>query len=578
MGSLGLAWCIAERLRNQREPAREKSISIRCRDVAMVVGGCVEISFPGPPAFVVLIVAPSRAILMGGLDHGGPATNLLLAESRTGPPSHGFCNMWAFEQPAAAAKIPLSPIRLECRDASALLAVMEVNALKAALAASPDNVPLLLLVAKAHEDRFELDEARACLDRVVALQPDHGEALVGISRLLDLAGESSEAMVRLEALCGKQPMLAPAWLLRGRIALDEGDARAAWEFYDRAVDIDRSVADDDLLAAITHAGGGRKRSAITSMGPDEIEEGFPLGRMDAVTAHDLNLEFRLKADIRFSDVGGMEKVKNDIRMKIIHPLRNPELFEVYGKKAGGGVLMYGPPGCGKTLLARATAGEIEASFFSVGLHQVLDMYLGESEAKLHKIFELARKAAPAVLFFDEIDALAADRRDLRQSAGRSLINQFLAELDGAQADNEGLLILGATNAPWHVDGAFLRPGRFDRLFFVPPPDAEARREIAEIHARGKPLTGFRPEDLAKRTEGFSGADMRAVFDQATEQALGEAMRKGEVVPVSGKMLAKAAKEVKPSTRKWFESAKNYALYANQSGLYDDVLSYLGLKK
>jgi SpoVK/Ycf46/Vps4 family AAA+-type ATPase len=274
----------------------------------------------------------------------------------------------------------------------------------------------------------------------------------------------------------------------------------------------------------------------------------------------------------------MEKVKEDIRMKIIHPLKNPELFAAYGKKLGGGVLLYGPPGCGKTLLARATAGEINASFFSIGLHHVLDMYIGESEQKLHKIFELARKAAPAVLFFDEIDALAADRRDMRQSAGRGLINQFLEELDGSRTSNDGVLILGATNAPWHVDGAFMRPGRFDRLVFVPPPDAPAREDIARIHGRGKPLVDFDPALLAKKSEGFSGADLKAVFERATEAALTEAMRKGAMVPVSGKMLFQACKEVKPSTRKWFESAKNYAIYANQSGFYDDVLTYLGLKK
>ncbi len=458
---------------------------------------------------------------------------------------------------------------------------MDIDALKAALAASPDNVPLLLLIAKTLEDRFELAEAQTYYKRTLATDPTNAAALLGMARLLDFSGESSQAMVRLESLCTSQPNYAPAWLLRARIALEEGDAKSAREFHDRAAAIDPSIADEELLGQILNAGGGTRKIAMTSQGwkeEEEENESDQFEGMDAVAARELDLEFRLKADIKFDDVGGMDKVKDDIRMKIIHPLKNPELFAAYGKKAGGGVLLYGPPGCGKTLLARATAGEINASFFSVGLHQVLDMYIGQSEQLLHQIFELARKAAPSVLFFDEIDALAADRRDMRHSAGRGLINQFLAELDGAQAANDGVLVLGATNGPWHVDGAFLRPGRFDRLVFVPPPDTPARAEIAKIHGRGKPLANFDPEELAKKTEGFSGADLRAVFDVATEQALSEAMKRGSMVPMTGKSLIQAAKDVKPSTRKWFESAKNHALYANQSGFYDDVLVYLGLKK
>lgn len=459
---------------------------------------------------------------------------------------------------------------------------MDIDALKAALAASPDNVPLLLLIAKTLEDRFELAEAQTYYKRTLATDPNNAAALLGIARLLDFSGESSQAMVRLESLCASQPNYAPAWLLRARIALEEGDPKAAREYHDRAAAIDPSIADEELLGQILNAGGGTRKIAMTNAGwkeEEDEENGSDLFEgMDAVAARELDLEFRLKADIKFDDVGGMDKVKDDIRMKIIHPLKNPELFAAYGKKAGGGVLLYGPPGCGKTMLARATAGEINASFFSVGLHQVLDMYIGQSEQRLHQIFELARKAAPSVLFFDEIDALAADRRDMRHSAGRGLINQFLAELDGAQAANDGVLVLGATNGPWHVDGAFLRPGRFDRLVFVPPPDTPARTEIAKIHGRGKPLANFDPEELAKKTDGFSGADLRAVFDVATEQALAEAMKRGSMVPMTGKSLIQAAKDVKPSTRKWFESAKNHALYANQSGFYDDVLVYLGLKK
>ena len=458
---------------------------------------------------------------------------------------------------------------------------MDLDALRTALAASPENVPLLLMVARLEEDLFGMAEARSMFDRVLAIEPRNREALLGIARLLDFMGKSSEAVVRLEDFCAKDPDYAAAWLLRARISLDEKDADRARQFYDKAVALDRSQADDELLAQILKS-GGTKRGVMTSTGEihdvDDDDEDPSFEGLDAVAARDLGIDFRLRTDLKFSDVGGMEQVKDDIRMKIIHPLKNPDLFAAYGKKAGGGVLLYGPPGCGKTLMAQATAGEIDATFLAVGLHQILDMYIGESEQKLHRIFELARRSKPAVLFFDETDALAADRRDMRQSAGRTLINQFLSELDGAQAQNDDLLVLGATNAPWQLDGAFLRPGRFDRIIFVPPPDRGAREEIAKIHAKGKPLTDFDPADIAKRTEGFSGADLKAVFDQATEVALTEAMRKGSMVPVTGKMLIKAAKDVKPSTRKWFESAKNHALYANQSGFYDDILTYLGLKK
>lgn len=457
---------------------------------------------------------------------------------------------------------------------------MDLDALRHALAASPDNVPLLLMVAKLEEEMFGLREARSIFDRVLALDPQNQEALLGIARLLDFSGNASEAMVRLEDLCTRAPGFAAAWLLRSRISLDEGEAGRARQYYDKAVELDRSQADDALLAEILKT-GGPKRGVMTSTGEIhnfEDDDDTPFEGLDAAAAHDLGIDFRVKADLKFADVGGMESVKDDIRMKIIHPLKNPDLFAAYGKKAGGGVLLYGPPGCGKTLMAQATAGEIDATFLAVGLHQILDMYIGESEQKLHKIFELARKSRPAVLFFDETDALAADRRDMRQSAGRTLINQFLSELDGAQAQNDDLLVLGATNAPWQLDGAFLRPGRFDRIIFVPPPDRAAREEIARIHAKGKPLSDFDPADIAKRTEGFSGADLKSVFDQATEAALTEAMKKGSMVPVTGKMLVQAAKNVKPSTKKWFESAKNHALYANQSGFYDDILTYLGLKK
>ncbi len=202
------------------------------------------------------------------------------------------------------------------------------------------------------------------------------------------------------------------------------------------------------------------------------------------------------------------------------------------------------------------------------------MYIGQSEQRLHAVFEQARANAPCVLFFDEVDALGASRSDMRHSAGRHLINQFLAELDGVHASNEGVLVLGATNAPWHLDPAFRRPGRFDRIIFVPPPDEPGRAAILRVLLRGKPVEDIDHEAIAKRTRGFSGADLKAVIDQAVEEKLREAMRSGRPAPLTARDLQAQVKQRKPSTAEWFATARNYALFANQGGAYDDVLRYL----
>jgi SpoVK/Ycf46/Vps4 family AAA+-type ATPase len=255
-------------------------------------------------------------------------------------------------------------------------------------------------------------------------------------------------------------------------------------------------------------------------------------------------------------------------------LQHPDLYKAYGKAIGGGILMYGPPGCGKTQLARATAGEAKAGFISVGLHEVLDMYLGQSERNLHAIFEQARAQAPCVLFFDEVDALGASRTEMRHSGGRQVINQFLAEFDGVQASNEGVLVLAATNAPWHLDAAFRRPGRFDQVLFVPPPDAAARAAILRVLLRGKPVENVDVEAIARKTDQFSGADLKGLVDRAIEGKLAQALKEGRPTPLVQQDLLEAARQLKPTTREWFAAARNYALFANQGGAYDDVLKYL----
>lgn len=462
----------------------------------------------------------------------------------------------------------------------------QIDSLRLALSHSPDNVPLLLIFAKACVDEFQLADAREAFTNVVRLDPRNAEAKLGLANVAQLEGKSSEAAVRAEQIIEGAPNCAAAHLFLSRLVAAEGDLARARKLYDQALTLDRTLKDAGLEKMLEDVKSidddeeerGQKKLGITS-GGDAVEDwqeqdSHPRGGK----AFDLGLADFERPKLAFHDVGGMESVKEEIRMKIIYPLQHSELFKAYDKKVGGGVLLYGPPGCGKTLISKATAGEIKANFIALGLHQILDMWIGNSEKNMHEVFELARQNAPCVLFFDEVDALAADRRDLRQSAGRNLINQFLSEMDGADSQNDGVLILGATNAPWHIDPAFRRPGRFDRTLFVPPPDEEARIGIIEVMSKKKPIAELDPRALAKKTEGFSGADLKAVFDLATEEVLNAAMKTGKIIPLNTKDLIAAVKKHKPTTKAWFESAKNYAMYANQSGFYDDVLKHLGLLK
>jgi transitional endoplasmic reticulum ATPase len=430
-----------------------------------------------------------------------------------------------------------------------------IESLRDALRHSPDNTPLRHLLAETLLSMNRLEEAEAEYSTLLKFIDDN-KAKVGLAKVFYKKGSYSACNVILEEVIDRGTNDIQIFVLYAKGLMKENSIGKAVEAYKDALAIDPNYFDEELDSQLRVRGNIEETESI-----DELDN-----------------RFLQKPTINFNDVGGMEAVKKEIEMKIIKPLLHPELYKAYGKKVGGGILLYGPPGCGKTYIAKATAGQVNAKFISVSLNDILDMWIGSSEKNLHEIFELARHNTPCVLFIDEIDALGASRSDMKQSSGRHLINQFLQEMDGIDSTNEGVLIIGATNTPWNLDPAFRRPGRFDRIVFVPPPDVPSRESILRLKLNNKPTGTIDVPSIARKTEHYSGADIDAMIDIAIEQKLESSFVDGIPKPLETNDLLSAIKKHKPSTQEWFSTAKNFAMFANDSGLYDDILTYLKIKK
>ncbi|WP_433239333.1 AAA family ATPase [Streptosporangium sp. CA-135522] len=473
-----------------------------------------------------------------------------------------------------------------------------LNALREAARLSPENLPLRrhladLLLASGHHAQAE-GEYRAAL----VLSPgDHG-ITIALAEACVRQGKNDVALAVLDPLLTMSEHPVRADVLAARAILPD-NKRAAAYWYRYAIARDPSQADPEL-ADLLGLGEASPSPSPASPGPaagppapspapqaqppslipaphpqpyapPQPADGHPGGPADVEPTAEME-----RARVTFADVAGMDTVKEALRMKLLLPVQQPELFAAFGKRAGGGVLLYGPPGAGKTHLARAAAGELGAAFMNVGLADILDMWTGSSERNLRATFAAARRNRPCVLFFDEVDALAARRSDMRQAHSRQIVNQFLAELDGVdERANEGVLVLAATNAPWYIDVAFRRPGRFDQMVFVPPPDTTARAAMLSLMCRDKPLGKMDFDKVARATEGFVGADLKGLVDRAVEAKLHESIRAGRPVPLSTADLMAATRTVRATAvREWLGTARNYVLHANESGVWDELLPWL----
>jgi SpoVK/Ycf46/Vps4 family AAA+-type ATPase len=412
------------------------------------------------------------------------------------------------------------------------------------------------------------------LRRAVEAMPDDVPLRVHLATLLLHAGQREEAVRHVGAVLQRDPgnTVALGLLREGPAAAETTDFSA-----------ERSVVRPGPASpaeARGEAAGGRSPQYDWSQAEDELRDVLPamfVGEGDATDAAGLDADDAFDAEhagLTLADVAGMTEVKQRLEAAFLAPMRNPELRRLYGKSLRGGLLLYGPPGCGKTFIARAVAGELGARFIAVSFADIIDMFVGQSERNIHELFEIARRNAPCVLFLDEVDAIGQKRSQLRHTPMRSAVNQLLLELDDISGNNEGVFLLAATNHPWDVDSALRRPGRFDRTLLVLPPDAAAREGVFRYHLRERPVAGIDLAKLARQTDGYSGADIAHICETAAEQALMDSVRRGEPRMIGLSDLEAAIGEVKPSLGAWFDTARNVALFANEGGTYDDLAAYL----
>jgi SpoVK/Ycf46/Vps4 family AAA+-type ATPase len=412
------------------------------------------------------------------------------------------------------------------------------------------------------------------LRRAVEAMPDDVPLRVHLATLLLHAGQREEAVRHVGAVLQRDPgnTVALGLLREGPAAAETTDFSA-----------ERSVVRPGPASpaeARGEAAGGRSPQYDWSQAEDELRDVLPamfVGEGDATDAAGLDADDAYDAEhagLTLADVAGMTEVKQRLEAAFLAPMRNPELRRLYGKSLRGGLLLYGPPGCGKTFIARAVAGELGARFIAVSFADIIDMFVGQSERNIHELFEIARRNAPCVLFLDEVDAIGQKRSQLRNTPMRSAVNQLLLELDDISGNNEGVFLLAATNHPWDVDSALRRPGRFDRTLLVLPPDAAAREGVFRYHLRERPVAGIDLAKLARQTDGYSGADIAHICETAAEQALMDSVRRGEPRMIGLSDLEAAIGEVKPSLGAWFDTARNVALFANEGGTYDDLAAYL----
>ncbi len=404
----------------------------------------------------------------------------------------------------------------------------------------------------------DYDKALGLYAKAIELMPKESQSpavFADLAELLNSMKMYNEALSNSEKALAVNPKYPDALVAKAAALQSLNRKREASEEIQKALAVDPdNAAAKQLLKELTGVG-------ITDQ---DVKEGLTKFQLAAVPK------------TTFADVAGMDELKDTLKELIVYPFTNPSITEEYGVRAGGGVLLYGPPGCGKTYIAKAIAGESKANLIVGNISEVRGVWVGTSERNIHNLFELARHSAPSILFIDEIDALGGTRSDASSNVYRQEVNVFLTELNGLSSYNENVLVIGATNAPWLLDPALKRSGRFDQLIYIPPPDEEARIALFRYYLKGKPLDpGIDFGKLGAITRYYSSAEIAAICEAASKIPWKEAIKTSTKRNVNMQDIEYSISKVKRSLPDWYEATK-----ASIAGMYDlypelvkDIIEY-----
>jgi SpoVK/Ycf46/Vps4 family AAA+-type ATPase len=440
----------------------------------------------------------------------------------------------------------------------------------------------------------KLEDALKSYVKALEIDGDYTDAYFNRALVYRILGDISSAKKDLEKVMEIQPKSADAPLLMGDIAESSDDYLGAKFWYEKSLankpDYDEAKKRMEHIDSILHMDplGGKDAAALQTAddkGTARInaELSKPRPKLEE-TGKDVIEEGQIKrisfykSKIKFDSVIGMLKAKKYLHDNVILAIKRPDLFRKYGKKLGVGMLLYGPPGTGKTHIARAIAGEAEANFIVARINQIVDMYTGNTEKNLHAIFEQARKNTPAIIFFDELDALGVKRGGGGDGGGggessalRLAVNQFLVEMNGVEDNPEGIFVLGATNTPWDIDPALKRSGRFGDSLYIRPPTYSERKKLIIFYTKNKPKSGIPYGRLARATMGFSPADIERVCDKAAMLPLIHEYEKraGRKLGMNDFLLVLKDKDMSSSSLdEWYNMVKKDVISKTETQIVD----------